>query len=265
MSSGGQQTSTQTTGTPAWLQPYATSYLDRANAIGNTPYQQSPTQVATPNNLQTAGWQAIANRATQGSPVMSAANSQLTNTINGGFLDGNPYMDRMVDKAQGDVIRNYNLVSKPQMEASMVRSGSYGNSGLMEMQGEQQRQLQESLGNISTQMRGQNYAQERQNQQSAIGMAPGFAQQDYNDAQQLLNAGSQMAGSENQQNQQNYQWWREAMGYPSQQLDVYGNALRSILGTNSQTSQTSPGTSTGASVLGGALTAAQIYQMLNGD
>lgn len=265
MSGGGnQQTSTQTTGAPAWMQPYQQGYLQQASQVAKTPYTPSPTQVTAPNQWQTAGYQALANRATQGSPTMSAANTQLTNTINGGYLNANPYLDSMVNKAQGDVIRNYNDVAKPATEASMVNSGSFGNSGLQQYQQNQQRDLQETLANISTQLRGNNYTTERANQMSAISQAPAFAQSDYNDAGQLINAGNLAQGNANAQNAQNLQWWNEAQAYPQKQLDSIGTALQRILGGNSTTTQTTPGTSTAASIAGGALTGAQIWNLLQG-
>jgi hypothetical protein len=125
----------------------------------------------------------------QGSPVTNAASGELQRTLSGGYLNGNPYLDGVVNKAQGDVIRNYNDVAKPALESAMVRSGSFGNSGLQQMQGAQQQQLQDSLGNISTQIRGTDYANERNRMQGAVGMAPSIANQDYTDAQALLQAG----------------------------------------------------------------------------
>ena len=83
---------TQNTPLP-WVTPYAQDYLARAQEIANTGYTPSPTQSAQPNEALNTGWQAIAQRAMQGSPVMSAANQQLQDTIQGKYLQGNPYLD----------------------------------------------------------------------------------------------------------------------------------------------------------------------------
>lgn len=256
--------STSTTGAPSWALPYANDYLQRSSQVANTPYQQSPTQVSAPNQYQLSGWQAMANRATQGSPVQSAASGQLQKTINGGYLGSNPYLNQMVDQVHGDMTRNYNNVTKPQTESAMVRSGSFGHSGLEQYQREQERGLLGAMGDASTRIRSQDYANERGYQNSAMQAAPAFAQNDYNDANALMQAGGQMQGYQNQQNQQNMNWWSEAQRYPQQRLDGYGSALSNVLGTNRTSTTAQPGTSTGASVLGGALTAAQIYQMMFG-
>ena len=67
----------------------------------------------------------------------------------------NPYLQQNIDNTMGDITRNYNLAVKPQTESSMVNSGSFGNSGLQQLQGEQQRQLGQTLANTSNNMRMQ--------------------------------------------------------------------------------------------------------------
>lgn len=263
MSGGSSDTSTQTSSAPGWVQDYAKSYLDKANEVSNTPYSQSPTQAVGPNSTQNTAWNAITNRALNGSPVQSAANTTLTNTLNGDFLNSNPYMDSMVDKAQGDVVRNYNNVVKPQSDAAAIRSGSFGNSGIQSQQLDEQNQLQQNLGNISTQLRGQNYATERQNQQGALGFAPQFAANDYNDANQLLTAGNQQQAQAQNAANQNYNWWQEAQNYPTNKLNTLGNAIGTVSGTGRTQTSTSPGTSAGAGLLGGGLTGSQLGGMIS--
>lgn len=69
----------------------------------------------------------------------------------------NPFLQSNIDATLGDITRNYNLAVKPQTESAMVRSGSFGNSGLMQMQGEQQRQLADTLGKTASNMRMNDY------------------------------------------------------------------------------------------------------------
>jgi hypothetical protein len=79
------------------------------------------------------------------------------------FLSGeNPYLTAGIDKAQGDVVRNYNMTTQPAYNSAMVKSGSFGNEGVQQMNENSQKNLQDSLGNISSQMRGADY-QNRQN------------------------------------------------------------------------------------------------------
>jgi len=75
---------------------------------------------------------------------------------------GNPYLQQNIDKAQGDVVRNYNMTAQPAYNSAMVKSGSFGNEGVQQMNENSQKNLQDSLGNISSTMRGADY----QNQQN---------------------------------------------------------------------------------------------------
>ena len=179
-----------------------TAYMNNlaANAqnigtLGYTGFGQ-PTQVDA-NPWQQTAWQNTFNRGMQGAEEVSAARNQLTNTINGGYLNqqatqgpaagfnqyanamnpyanvqnqnanianpfasmSNPYLTQSIDSALGDVARNYNLAVKPQTEAAMARSGSFGNSGLQQMQQEQQRQLGQTMGDMANRMRMDAYNQ----------------------------------------------------------------------------------------------------------
>lgn len=260
--SGGSNTTTSTQSSPGYVQDASMTYLNRANDLSTVPYQASPSQAIGPNSYQQTAWDAIAQRAMGGSPVMGAANDTLTKTLNGGFMGANPYLDDVVNKAQGDVVRNYNDVVRPGQDSAMIRSGSFGNSGLQQQTMAQDRQLQDSLGNISTQIRGGAYDAERNRMQSSLGYAPQFAAQDYNDANQLLQAGNQQGQFAQNQANQNYQWWNEAQNYPKQQLGIFGQAINAVQGNDKTFTTQQPGQSPYAAALGGALTLSQLLGMI---
>lgn len=258
-------TSTSSTSVPDWLQPYASGYLNRAQQVADTPYQAYTGQrVADFSPWQQQAFQAQAQRAMSGSPVMNAANSQLQSTISGANLNGNPYLQGQIDQAQGDLVRQWNTVQKPAWDTSMQRSGSFGNSGIAEANRNAQDMMQRNLGLIGSNMRYQNYAQERQNQMQAMGMAPTFAQQDYNDINQLSQAGQQYQNQNQRMLDAGYQQFQESRQYPMQQLDTFGNAYRNVLGNQSQSTQTQPGPSTASQLFGGAVAGAGLYNLLFG-
>jgi hypothetical protein len=70
---------------------------------------------------------------------------------------GNPYLESTIDNALGDTVRNYNLAVQPAFNSAMVRSGSFGNSGIQQMNDEAQRQLQSSLGQQANNARFNDY------------------------------------------------------------------------------------------------------------
>lgn len=90
----------------------------------------------------------------------------------------NPYLQQNIDATLGDITRNYNMAVKPQTESAMVASGSFGNSGLQQMQGEQQRNLAQQMGNTAGNMRMQDYNQ----QQNMYQWDQGFNRGVFNDA-----------------------------------------------------------------------------------
>jgi hypothetical protein len=241
--------------------PYYQDFLARSQEVANQPYQQSPGTYTGPNPYLQQGWDATAQRAMQGSPVMGAANTQLMNTINGGFMNGNPYLDQNIASAQGDLTQAWNQVQRPQFDKAMQRSGSFGNTGIAQTAGYAADTLQKNLGRISSDMRGNAYNTERGFMQQALSMAPQFANQDYVDANALLNVGGQAQQFTQAAQNQNQNWFTEAQQFPQQQLGLLGNALG--LNQGSQQTSTQPDPSKTSQIVGGALTGAQLAQMFS--
>jgi hypothetical protein len=97
---------------------------------------------------------------------------------------------------------------------------------------------------------------------SALGMAPSYAAQDYNDISQLQQAGAAYQGQNQKLLDNAYSQFLESRNYPMQQADWFGQQLGRVNGNTSNT--TSPGTSTGANLVGGLATGAGIYNLLFG-
>jgi hypothetical protein len=245
--------------------------------------QGSPVMGAANTQLQsTIQGDQLGRQATM-NPYMNATNP---------YADmNNPYLSQSIANAQGDLTSAYNQVNAPQWAKAMQSSGSFGNTGVSEYAAMDAANLQRNLGRIGTDMRGAAYnqaaqfgenaanrqfsagqqfagaqdsitGQERGFQQSALGMAPTFANQDYTDIGQLLNAGQQAqtfdAGAQGQQQQ----WWQEAQQYPQQRLANYGTALG--VGGGGTTTQSTPDPSQASQLLGGGMTGLALYNLLFG-
>jgi hypothetical protein len=233
MSGGSDKVTTQNF--PDWAVPYAQNYLGASQTVANLPYQPYGGQTtAQLNPYQTAGYNAQAQRALQGSPVMDAASSEVQKTLGGGYLNNNPYLTGMIDLASGDVMRNMNQVD--------ARSGSFGNSGV-------QYQTAKALGDVATGVRGQDYAAERGRMSSAVNQAPTIANQDYIDASALQQAGAGFQGQDQANLTDQYQRFLEARNYPNQQLATLGKGL----GINYGSTTTGPGSNPWAQGLGAGL------------
>lgn len=224
---GGGGTSVTTPTIPNELKPLANRYTDLAVGYSNTPFQSFQGQrYADLNPMQTQALGMVQNRATQGSQTVNNAEGALNGFIQGGQT--NPYLDQMVQKAQGSVADQWNLMTKPQMETAMVNSGSFGNEGLMRMQQQQQKGAAQQMSDIATQMYGQAYNTDQANRMQAIGMAPTFGQQAYQDAGQLLNAGNVQQNQQQQGLDFGYDQFQQKQDYPLKQLQ----ALSGVLGQN---------------------------------
>jgi hypothetical protein len=215
---GGGQTTTNSVD-PRFNQiiDYATQAAGNVQKTGFTPYTGD--RFSGINNTQQQGLDMITNRATNGSPVMTQANQTLTDTLKGG--NTNPFLDSMVQKAQGGVMAN--------MGALQARSGSFGNSGIAE-QGAKQ------MGDIATSMYGNAYAGDRANQMQALGMAPQYGNQAYNDANQLLNAGNFQQSQDQQNKDFQFQQFQDQQNTPYKQMGAYTGLLGSSGSTGTSTS-----------------------------
>ena len=288
---GGSQNVTTKSEPPAWLTPYLQNYMAQGSKVAGQPYRPYTGQtVAGLNPTQYGAMDAIANRATQGTPEQSAGRRELTGTLGGGYLghqsavnpyasDANPYLQKNIDAAQGDVVRNFNTVAAPSYGTANARSGSFGNAGLAMVENEGRRGVADALGRISGGMRMADYNRrgdltesavnrnegayqsERNRMQGALGMVPGFANMDYQDAQQLLGVGDRLqhqtqAGLDDQLGRFN-----EARNYPQQQLDVLSRLFGNQSLGGSQTQQ-QPGPNKAAGALGGGLAGAQLGSTL---
>lgn len=211
---GGSQTSTTSQTVPDELKGAATAYSNLATKLSDTPYQAYTGQgVAGLNSNQTGAIDMIKARAANGSPVMDAANSALTGMLGD---NTNPYLDSMVNKAQQNVVSNYNTAT--------AGSGSFGNSGVGN-------QLAQGLSDTATSMYGNAYNTNQANKLSALGMAQSYGNQAYTDANALATAGKTQQDNAQAVNDFGYQQYQNEQNYPLQQLSALGGALSSRMGS----------------------------------
>ncbi len=287
-------TSTTVQGIAPQLQPYADTYLKRAAYLGDQPYQSYTGQrIADVSPEHQMGWDAITRRAQQGSPLMRTAQNNLQSTLRGDYLNtdhiarnqyagANPYTDALVKNSLGDVTDQFMRTTRPQTDAAFVRGNAYGGSAYSELNQANNQTLMKQLGDISTNIRGQDFERqaglaeadidrrtnyltnERTNQQRAAAFAPQMAAADYNDAERLLAAGD--FRRENSQDALNmaFDQWQQQQKYPYEQNDYYGNALSGLMGRTGTQTATAPNPyrpSRAAGAAGGAISGAAMGSM----
>lgn len=195
-SGGGGGSSTTVQSIPDELKPLASAYANKAMALGNQSYNPYQGQrYSGPTGAEDQGLNMVANRAMNGDPTMNAGANFLQQQINSGpgsatmnpygginagyndsqvsggsnpYMGSNPYLDSAVNRAQSNVVQNFNNMTKPQTEAAMVGSGSFGNSGLQQTLQNQQVAAGKQLGDIASQMYGADYNNSQQLAESGL-------------------------------------------------------------------------------------------------
>lgn len=207
------QTTTATSGPPAYLQPF----LQGAATAGTQLYNQGPQQFYpgqsvvpfAPQTNQAMNMQQ--QRAMGGSPLVSQAQQSTLGTLQGNFLspDANPYLQKAFDPVAANINRTF--------DTAMARSGRdlTGNIGARASQ----------IGQAANQFFGQNYQAERDRMMQASNQAIPLANQDYFDIAQLGQVGAQVQDQAGRIQQDNMQRFNFAQNAPWENLNRYMGVL----------------------------------------
>lgn len=140
------------------------------NAALNSPYPGQIAQYAP----QVAGYGAQAAGPNIGTRALGqAAQGQgmglnaLANTASGAYLNSNPYLDAMYRSAADPVSRTYQTATAPTTDAAFSGGGRYGSGAAAGARDTNELNLGKALGDLSSNIYGQNYARERQAQDAA--------------------------------------------------------------------------------------------------
>lgn len=256
MSGGGNPS--QTTGPPAWAQPYAGLLLGEGSGLaipgsspGLPPVAQMPgnlnQQVAPFTPYQQQGLGALAGATGAATDLGGAGGNMLYNQLSGAYLDPqtNPYLQATYNEAAQGLVNQYQTATAPsQMAAGQVAAGggpgALGGSANQQMTALNQYGLGQNLGNLATNIYGGAYEQGVQNQLGALGQLGSTQQSLYSPGQELLGAGQYQQQQQQQQLNTQYQNALAGNQYPWQQLGNFGGIFGQATG-GSQTISTSGG------------------------
>lgn len=180
-------------------------------------------------------------RALAGNPAMQAAQGQLLGTIDGSFLSaGNPHFQAMADRAVQPLVRNFTNAVAPGIDSAFSRAGRLGSGAYANARNTAEETLAEEMGSLTGALAYRNYQDERTAQQRAQAMAPQFAAQDYQDAQQLAGVGAARENLAERQAMSDYEHLARFLGISggnygsastsTQTAPVYSNPAASFLG-----------------------------------
>ena len=250
------------------IEPYLTYGLGQAQQLyqgGGPQYYTGETFVA-PSQTTQAGLQAMETRALAGSPLTGLAQQQLQGTLGGAYLGGNPFFQgAFAPAAQAAKTQYQSTLGDIASKSSLA--GRYGSGVMGNLQDRASGQYAQALTNTAGQLAYQNYEAERQRQQQAIGAAPQLAQADYQDINQLLQAGQLREGYQGQQLGADIQRFNFLQNQPQQNLQnymslVYGNPLGRVGQT---TASGAADTSAFQKLLGTAAVTGGLYKNLGGS
>jgi len=265
-------TTTSTSSIDPALLPYLTQGLQRAQSLFLTGKQPEFFPGQTYVSPSAATTEAIAQQeaiARQQSPVLQQAQQAYTSSLGqvgqtaaGGFLNANPYQQAMMEAATRPLTQQFSQAVLPGISSLYSRSGRLGSGAMERALGTATEAYGRSLGDITANIAGTQYQQERGLQQQAqlqqaqlAGLAPQFYSQQFLPSQTLAQVGAQQEAILAQPLQEQLARYQFGQQLPYQQLQgylssVYGTPLGSY-GTQTTTAPTYQ--NRGAGVLGGAL------------
>lgn len=122
---------------------------------------QTSQAIAGQQSVQPYAQGALA-QSQRANPFLGQTTQQAAGAGTNAYAGANPYLDRAIDAASADAIKNYNLGTRPQLDSMARASGSFGNTAIQELQQNAMGDLGRNLGNIASGMRMQDYTQQQQ-------------------------------------------------------------------------------------------------------
>jgi hypothetical protein len=265
-------TTTSTSSIDPALLPFLTTGLEKAKSLFLTGEQPAFYPGQTYVSPSAATTEAVAEQerlARAASPLLTQAQQAYTsslsgigNTAAGGFLNANPYQQAMMAAATRPLTQQFSETVLPGISSLYSKSGRLGSGSMERALGTATEAYGRSLGDITANIAGTQYQQERGLQQQAqlqqaqlAGLAPQFYSQQFLPSQTLAQVGTQQEAILAQPLQEQLARYQFGQQLPYQQLQgylssVYGTPLGSY-GTQTTTAPTYQ--NRGAGVLGGAL------------
>jgi len=270
---------------PALL-PYLTTGLERAKSLFLTGEQPKFFEGQTYVSPSAQTQQALAQQealATQASPVLQQAQQAYQQSLGGigataagSFLGSNPYQQQMMQAATRPLEQQFSNQVLPNIASLFSKAGRYGSGAMQNALGTATEGFGRALGDITSNIAGQQYQQERGLQQQAqlgqaqlAAAAPQIYGQQFLPSQQLAQVGAareQIAAQPLQEQMARYQFGQQL---PYQQLSgylssVYGSPMGSY-GTQTTSMPSNPLINTAAGAGLGYLGGQALGSYLSGN
>lgn len=257
-------TSTTTTAIDPAIQPYLTYGLTEAKNLyqgGGPKFYPGQGYVGPSTATQTA-LQALQARAMAGNPLLAQAQGNVSGMIAGDYLGGNPFFQGAFQPAATAAQTAFQK-SIGDISSAASKAGRYGSGAMGTLQNQAAGTFAQKLADTAGKLSYENYAQERQNQMRALGMAPGLAEADYGDINKLLGAGQLGEGYQNTALQADMARYNFEQNAPQKNLTNYLNMVYGFPAGKTMTQTTPYYTNPTATALGTGLLGFNLFNAAN--
>ena len=262
---GSQNSVTQTNLIPGYAQPSVVAYLAKMSELSQTGYETYTGETyAEQNNNEKDGIIALANIGRNPHAIITQGETYLRDTIDALKFGSNPKINEAYLKMASTIITFFEEDTLPRLHQEFNMSGNYGSDSHHWAQAKAAEELMAKLQDIGMDIYFKDYIEERRSQFGSLRAATEYGIQDALNAEILRTAG--MYGREYRQGklEDDYRKWRDEKEAIVRRLEILGNAVRSVVG--SQVTETSPfyRPSTISQVAGLALAGVGLYGMMKG-
>jgi hypothetical protein len=221
---------------PAGVPPAMTNVWNPNMPGGGGPVMGGPQMVVDPAMGGGGGLQGVANLGA----------GETARTLSGQYLDpaSNPWLGKTYEMAAAPMVSQFQTATMPGIMAAAQRQGQFGSSAMTEAMNLAGGTLGKSLSDLSTQIYGGNYQQERARQMQTMGLLPQTLQASYYPQQVLYGMGAQQQEQSQAELDAAYQNAVGRAEWPFNILSGFGGALGqagSGAGTSTTTSRGSGG------------------------
>ncbi|WP_207953835.1 tail fiber domain-containing protein [Sinorhizobium meliloti] len=193
----GQNYTNAAAGTAAGLQGYQNGAISQFQGMANY-LNPALAQSQGYGNYTNAAAGLQTNQANSLAQGNNPAMDYLKNTASGSNIGNNPYLDRMVNQQQDNIADKLKNVTNPGIDSQAAAMGRMGSGAFARQRNSAEQTAANEMGKVATEMYGNQYNQDVQNQMNAAGQYGNF----YNsDVSNRMNANQALAGTDAQQQQ----------------------------------------------------------------
>jgi hypothetical protein len=197
-----------------------------------------------------------------GNPLLSQAQGNVSGMLAGDYLGGNPFFQGAFQPAATAAQTAFQK-SIGDISSAASKAGRYGSGAMGDLQSQAAGTFAQKLADTAGKLSYENYAQERQNQMRALGMAPGLAEADYGDINKLLGAGQLGEGYQTSALQADMARYNFEQNAPQRNLTNYLNMVYGFPAGRTQTQTTPYYTNPTATTLGTGLLGLNLFNAAN--